>query len=79
SLIRNRFQWPPAPTFSKGFFHLLLLLLTELNEKLNDEINRLIKKTSEGLYQCIPCKKTTKRLQNLQFHVESLHVIRMDS
>nr|ACO11014.1 Longitudinals lacking protein-like [Caligus rogercresseyi] len=47
----------------------------ELNEKLNDEINRLIKKTSEGLYQCIPCKKTTKRLQNLQFHVESLHVI----
>ncbi|QQP37430.1 Broad-complex core protein isoform 6, partial [Caligus rogercresseyi] len=46
-----------------------------MNEKLNAEINKLIKRTPDGLYQCIPCKKTTKRLQNLQFHVESLHVI----
>ncbi|XP_040564831.1 uncharacterized protein [Lepeophtheirus salmonis] len=47
----------------------------ELNEKLNAEINRLIKRTPDGVYQCISCKKTTKRLQNLQFHIESMHVI----
>nr|ACO10878.1 Broad-complex core protein isoform 6 [Caligus rogercresseyi] len=64
-----------AHTSTPGGSSLAMNENEEMNEKLNAEINKLIKRTPDGLYQCIPCKKTTKRLQNLQFHVESLHVI----
>ncbi|QQP37397.1 Broad-complex core protein isoform 6 [Caligus rogercresseyi] len=46
-----------------------------MNVKLNAEINKQIQHTADGMYQCIPCKKITRRLQNMQFHVELLHVI----